>query len=195
MTGPPRELSVDLLDVGVELLADSRGVGAVPIRDGDRSMLPTLTAGQRVAVDLRSRGGRRGEILLFRQNDYLVVHRMLGRARFPDGSEALRTRGDAGPGLDPPVAPCSVKGRVIAAQEPDGGWRRFTGTRARSYGLALAWHGLFWSAVGRAAQTFGRDAPLHRGVLALDRGLVRLCHALLFRSCHPRTTGPPGEDR
>ena len=55
--------------------------------------------------------------MLYRQLDYLVVHRMLGSAWLAGGGPGLRTRGDGKPGLDPPLDARQVRGRVVALEE------------------------------------------------------------------------------
>ena len=155
-------------------------------------MEPTLIAGQTVAIEFSPQRVSRGELLLFRQSDYLAVHRLLGGARLPGGGRGHRTRGDGVSRLDPPVAPASVVGKVLAI-ESDGQWRDLRGARARAYGLAVAAHDLWWAAVDAVATALDRrlsgnaeDGLLHRLTSRCDRGTLRVAHRLFFASCHPR---------
>jgi len=186
-TGDP-SARASLIEAAAELLERSGERGVVRLRDDARSMEPTLRPGQTVAVEFAPRSLRVGDLLLFRQADYLVVHRLLGRSAFPDGRAGLRTRGDARPGLDPRLAPADVVGRVVAAQRPDGAWIGFTGGRARAWARAAAWHDLAWAAAGVLVRPLGARAG--RAVAALDRSLLQAAHRLLFAACH-RAVAPP----
>jgi len=190
------ELSGGLLDAAVELMGQSSGRGT--FRVSGESMTPTLAPGSLVAVDLSQASLRRGDILLFRQADYLTVHRLLGRARFPDGSPCLRTRGDGRNRLDPPLDRSDVHGRVFAVLL-DGGWRDLRSGRGRLYAKALAFHDLAWAAAGVLAARFdrrvgreGSPGPLERAAEAADRLLLGLFHRLLFSGFHPRIAAPEG---
>ena len=191
----PRDRRVELLAAAVDLLGDGSAAG-IPVRDGDVSMKPTLVAGQLLWVEFAAPDLRPGDVLLFRQQDYLVVHRLLGRSRFPDGRPSLRTRGDGWNGLDPHLDPDKVVGRVVAAR--DGlGWWDLRRTGARAYARTLAWHNLFWAAAGSGAGFVDRvvlrrpaRGPLRATIAALDRGLLALAHALCFRLAHSRREAP-----
>jgi hypothetical protein len=146
------------------------------------SMRPTLPPGASVRVDPAARAPRRGDLVVFRQADYLVVHRFLGTA-----GAYLRARGDAARPLDPPVPPEHVLGVVVAVRR-GGEWRSLRGGLPRAYGEALAWHGLFWawlrSRVSRGA--------LGAAVEGADLALVRAADRLLFRAAHRRIAPPAG---
>jgi len=186
-TGDP-SARASLLEAAAELLERTGGRGVVHLRDDARSMEPTLRPGQAVAVEFAPRRLRVGDVLLFRQADYLVVHRLLGRSAFPDGRPGLRTRGDARPGLDPRLAPADVLGRVVAARRSDGVWIGFDGGPARAWARAAAWHDLAWAAAGVVVRPLGATGG--RAVAALDRLLLRTAHRLLFAVCH-RAVAPP----
>ena len=190
------ELSGGLLDAAVELMGQSSGRGT--FRVSGESMTPTLMPGSLVAVDLSQASLRRGDILLFRQVDYLTVHRLLGRARFPDGRPCLRTRGDGRNRLDPPLDRSDVHGRVFAVLM-DGGWRDVRSGRARFYAKALAFHDLAWAAAGvlaaRLDRRMGREGspgPLAGATEGVDRMLLGLLHRVLFLWFHPRIAAPEG---
>jgi hypothetical protein len=165
-------------------------------------MVPTLAEGQAIAVDFSIREPRRGELLVFRQNEQLIVHRCLGRARSrtADGQRAWRTRGDGWNRLDPALDPARVLGRVVAVQDGTA-WRSLSGRAPAFYAALLVWHDLGWALAGtmarladRAARRLVRRAPFQRRVEALDRRLLGIVHRNLFRRVHPLTTAPAGAE-
>jgi len=197
---PPRDkLPVQLLDAAVQLLGESGRGGSVRVLG--TSMAPTLLEGETLAVEFAPSALRRGDLLLFRQADYLVVHRLLGPARFADGRPCLRTRGDARIALDPPVDPVRVVGRVTAVLRSRS-WRSFRGAGARGYALAVAWHDLFWAFAGVVASRADRllralrlPGPFHGWTAATDRALLHVVHRALFDLLHRRglpAGAPPG---
>jgi hypothetical protein len=150
------------------------------------SMRPTLPAGAGVRVE-PARTPRRGDLVVFRQADYLVVHRFLGIAATPSGAVCLRARGDAARPLDPPVPPGNVLGVVVAVRR-GGEWRSLQGGLPRAYGGALAWHGLFWAWLrSRVPQ-----GALGAAVEGADRALLGAVDRLLFRAAHRRIADPAG---
>jgi len=190
------ELGIDLLDAAVELMGRAGVRGTLQVRG--ESMAPTLRPGNLVAVDFSRASVRRGDILVFRQADYLTVHRLLGTARLSDGSPCLRTRGDGRNRLDPALDRARVHGRVFAVQG-DGGWRDMRAGRARLYGRAVALHDLAWAVVGVLAARFDRltgggESRRSLGVAAafVDRKLLGVLHRLLFSWFHPRIDRPEG---
>lgn len=173
-----------------ELLLSRGGEGILEVR-GD-SMRPTLRAGRSVRVAFRAGAPHLGDLVVFRQVDYLAVHRYLGPTRGPDGATRLRTRGDGVPKFDPAVEPERVLGRVVALERPDGWWSA-QGRGARGYAIALAIHALCWTTLGAWA---GRiDAALGTRVAAglarLDAALLRAVDAIGFRALHARVAPPP----
>ncbi len=193
-TPPP-----EWLDAAVELMGRSGRGGVLPIQG--RSMVPTIEPGQRVSVEFVHGPFRRGDLLLFRQMDYLVVHRLLGRSRRRPGQpDALRLRGDGVSVLDPPVEPSRVVGRVRAIESPGGvGWRSIEGRWARAYAGSVAAHALVWAALAvvarlgdRAVARLGAPTPFARWTAAMDRGLLGFAHRALFRTLHP-SIPPPRE--
>ena len=172
----------------VELLTTEGGESLFRVRESDHSMQPTLEPGTRLLVRFRTAPLRRGDLVLFRQADYLVIHRLLGQARSPDGRPCLRTRGDWTPGVDPPLAPADVVGRAVTV-ETRHGWRSLEGARARTYALGAALHDLFWAGVGVVVDRAGLH-PVRPLVTALDRGLLRVAHLAAFRLLHPRVEAP-----
>lgn len=189
MSTAPPNLSVEILDAAVELMGRSGRIGRLRVRG--TSMVPTIVAGQVVAVDFSPERLARGDIVLFRYNDVLVVHRLVGRAS-RDGRRYYRIRGDGRIRLDPPVDPEQIVGRVIAL-EHDGGWRGVRSLPARLYGRVLGWHDWVWAAAGVVARVAERAvsiAGIERIVCGVDRWLLRRVHRLLFERLHPRVDPP-----
>lgn len=175
-----------LRDEALNLLLSGGGSVVIPIVDGDSSMAPLLRGGDAVlAAPIEAAGPRRGEIVLFRQHDYLVVHRYLGPATTREGAPRLRTRGDGRNRLDPPLAPGDLRGRAIAVRRA-GAWRSLEGPGARLFRRAMAWHALFWAATGVVA---GR-AGLGAAVAALDFRLLAATAPWTFALLHGRLPEP-----
>ncbi len=175
------------LDAAMDLLADRTGRAVLVVR-GD-SMRPTLTAGDEVQIDLTPGKLHFGDLLLFRQADYLVVHRYLGSARRPDGTRCLRTRGDGRSLLDPPVDPAAVRGRAVAATRASR-WRTLSGAGSRAWAVGVGAHDLLWAALA----FFASFEPLRRIVAAVDRGLLLAADTIAFKIVH-RVVSDPAERR
>lgn len=187
-------LPVDVLDAAVEMMGRAGRGGTVRVV-GD-SMEPTLSEAQLLDAEFRTDPPRRGDLVLFRQVDYLVVHRYLGPCRATDGRRAYRTRGDGRLFLDPAVPPERLIGRVRGACYGDV-WRTFRTRRGALYGRLVAAHDLAWAAAGAVARSGDRalakvrlPAFLVAAVGACDRALLRAAHALLFRLTHPVVGAP-----
>ena len=178
---PPSEDAVRLL------LAEGRPA-ILLIAAGDTSMEPLLHGGDAILAAPSHDRPRPGELLVFRQQDYMVAHRYLGRARTPDGAPCLRTRGDARNELDPPVDADRVVARVRAIRR-GGVWRSLDGPGARIHGRLVAWHALAWSA---CAIVLGR-AGLRPAAAALDRALLALTIPWSFALLCRRHGPGPGE--
>jgi len=196
MNADTGELSSELLDAAVELMGHAGRGGVVRVRG--TSMLPTLVEGQTVAVEFGSEKIRPGDLLLYRQADYLVIHRLLGPTTDPTGRPCLRTRGDGWSRLDPRLDRDNVVGRVTAVHRA-GCWRTLRSRPARVYSRLLVWHDLAWAAAGYLGQRvdggldrLGLPSPLRRITTGLDRGMLRLVHFLLFDRVHTEIP-PPAE--
>jgi hypothetical protein len=173
------------------MLSD-RGAAIVPVSEGDASMLPHLRGGDAVLVVPLVAPPGPGDLLLYRQQDYWVVHRCLGWTAAPDGTPRLRTRGDGRNELDPPLSPEDVHARVVALRR-GGAWCSLQGGPARVYARCVAWHDLFFAAAGAVA----RKAGLGRAAAAIDRGTLRFWAPLTFPVFHrriapPAVSGPEG---
>jgi len=174
-----------LRDQALQLMLSAHGAAIVVVTEGDTSMVPHLRGGDAVLAVPLTAAGRRGDLLLYRQNDYWVVHRCLGRAVARDGKEGLRTRGDGRNALDPFLAPEDVLARVAALRRR-GSWRSLESRPARAYAQLLAWHDLIWAAAGVAARKIG----LGRAVAGLDLLWLRLAVPLAFPLFHRRIARP-----
>lgn len=185
------DLPPHVLDAALAMLSETHGRGTLPILG--HSMEPTLPDGSAIFVDFSARRVLRpGDLVVFRQNRDLVVHRHLGNARLPDGRPCLRTRGDALLALDPGCAPESVLGRVLLLRRA-GDWWDLEAAGARAYARALAWHDLFWAGLGVLAERLGRGRGRGRVwqlVRRADRALLRRLDAALFLRLHRRVAPP-----
>jgi len=188
------ETRAQILDVAVGVLGASGLSGVVPVTG--ISMRPTLQDGDRVLGEFHPQEPRHGDVLLFRQDGLLVVHRLIGRQGHRAGKPRLLTRGDGRLLPDPLVDRDRVLGIVVAA-ERQGEWHGLRGRGARVYGWMLAWHARFWSGVGAVACWFqevvartGIRLPLRSLVWRIDQRLLRIADAALFRIVHPRVDPP-----
>jgi hypothetical protein len=188
------KLSTELVLAAVELMGRVGRDGTVRV-EGE-SMRPALRPGQRLAVDFAPERLARGDVLVFRQGDALLVHRMLWRSRALEGRVRLRTRGDGVPDLDPPVDLDRVVGRVVAFED-DGSWRSARSRLARIYAWSVALHDIVWAGLGslfrRVDHRLGRWRIPWRfrpWVRVVDRGALRWVHRLLFERMHPRVSLP-----
>jgi hypothetical protein len=176
---PPLDLPTHVVDAALALTG---GRGRLPIVG--RSMEPTLPDASEILVDFSKRSFRRGDLVVFRQDRYVVVHRYLGPARFPDGRPCLRTRGDGLLALDPACARESVLGGVLQMRR-GGTWWDLGSRGARSYSRAVAWHDLFWAAAGVLTERLlGGRGAVWRLVRRADRALLRRADAALFPRLH-----------
>lgn len=167
----------------VSLLARSGEEIWVPVV-GD-SMRPFLDDGDRVAVRPGRFRPRLGELAIFRQADYVVLHRLLGPVRGAGEEGPYRARGDGRSRLDPPVSASAVLARA-AAIDTGRGLFRLDGTGARLYAVAVGLHALAWGAIAAAVRPAGAEEAVAR----LDRACLSAAHALCFRLLHRRL--PPG---
>jgi len=174
-----------LRDQALHMMLSTQGAAIVVVTQGDTSMVPHLRGGDAVLAVPLAAAPAWGDVLLYRQSDYWVVHRCLGRAVTRDGRAGLRTRGDGRNTLDPLLAPEAVLARVTAVRRR-GIWRSLESRPARAYALLLAWHDLFWAATGVAA----RKAGLGRAVAEIDLLSLRLSVPLAFPLFHRRIARP-----
>jgi len=173
-------------------MLSERGAAIVLVREGDTSMVPHLRGGDAVLAVPLVAPPAPGDLLLYRQQEYWVVHRCLGWTAAPDGRPALRTRGDGRNELDPRLQAEDVRALVIAVRR-GGAWRSLQGAPARVYARCMAWHDLFFGAAGVVA----RKAGLGREMAAIDLGALCFWVPLAFPVFHrrvapPAVSGPEG---
>jgi signal peptidase I len=192
----PNHRRIEVLDAAVEALGGAGLSGVVPVTGS--SMRPTMRDGDRLVGDFQPGTLRHGDILLFRQDGQLVVHRLVGR-RSRSGEVGLVTRGDGRLMPDPLVLRDRVLG-IVTAAERGGIWRDFRSRGPRAYGWLLAWHARFWTGVGVVAGKIqdgmartGLRLPLRSLVWLVDQRLLRIVDAAMFRWVHPRMD-PPDEN-
>jgi len=179
-------------DQALLMLLSERGEAIVVVTAGDTSMAPHLSGGDAVLAVPPEGEPHRGDLLLYRQNDYWVVHRFLGRVSGNGGGHGLRTRGDGRNVLDPRLLAGDLMARVVALRRA-GSWRSLDGRPARVYAELMALHDLFWAFTGVVA----RKVRLGGVVAAIDFGLLRLLVPLAFplfhrRIARPAAAGPDG---
>ena len=180
-----------LRDQALLLMLSTHGGAVVAVTPGDTSMVPHLSGGDAVLVVPSATAPGPGDLLLYRQSGYWVVHRCLGRAIARDGRAGVRTRGDGRNALDPLLAPEDVLARVTAIRRR-GVWSSLEGRPARIYARLMAYHDLVWAAAGVAARKTGLG-----GVVAgLDSLSLRLLVPLGFPLFHRQMARPavPGPD-
>jgi hypothetical protein len=166
-------------------MLSERGAAVVLIAAGDTSMRPHLEGGDAVLAVPTAGAPQRGDLLLYDQQDYWVVHRCLGRVKTKDGRVGIRTRGDGRNVLDPLLAPSLVRARVAALRRR-GAWRSLDGFTARTYALLMAWHDVAWAAAGAAARRVG----LESWVASIDSLVLKLAVPVAFPLFHRRTEPP-----
>jgi hypothetical protein len=151
-------------------------------------MEPTLRSGDRARVRPATAPPRFGDLILFRQRDYLVLHRFLGPVRGAGGGGPYRARGDGRLRLDPPVGRGDIVGSAVEL-EARYGRRRLDSFGARLYSVGVGFHSLVW---GLAGIVFGNpESTGSKRCARLDAALLHTSHALLFRVFHRR----PGSGR
>jgi hypothetical protein len=112
-------------DMWVELLQRSEAQWG-SLRSG--SMAPTICAGERVLVRAGAPRPCPGDIVLFRKDGQLVVHRLIRRCRASESGVWIE-KGDLNP-LGGELAEQDILGTVTAVEKPGGvlrldlGWRR-----------------------------------------------------------------------
>jgi hypothetical protein len=72
--------------------------GRCDVAAGGRSMSPFISDGDTVTVVVANRPVRYGEVAAFFAGDQLVLHRVVGRKRVPNGQWHIKVCGDSSPG-------------------------------------------------------------------------------------------------
>jgi hypothetical protein len=195
-----REEALRVLGAALRLWSQEGRLGTLPVQG--RSMAPTFRGRSRIwFLPLEGRHPRRGELILYRQGELLVVHRAIRRLRGP----AYRTKGDGRPTFDYALVPLEAVIGSVVAFERDGRPRAARGRGPRFYSLLVSVHsevvGLLSRAAAWADLLLGRLAggrslrPVRWTVAMADRVVVRSLDRLLFGLCHPAWTPPEGRER
>jgi signal peptidase I len=82
-------------------------------------MVPVIGHGDTLVIQHGRDRIRRGDIIVFRQDGKLAVHRLIRREKTATG-EKFYTKGDRRPFFDPPVHPDQVQGKVIESRGAHG---------------------------------------------------------------------------
>ena len=121
-------VTAELLDTGLAVRFRARGTSMRPaIEDGD---LMTVAPVDEAAI-------RIGDVVLFRQGQRPIAHRVRRIVAGGPGRVALVLRGDANGADDAPIEPAQVLGRVVAIErrrQPDfvsRWWTRMRGRRPK----------------------------------------------------------------
>jgi signal peptidase I len=102
-----RDLSADLLGSGYD----------VRFRAPGQSMHPAIREGETITVRPVSPSAvRPGDIILYRWQQGIIAHRVVGIEKAAGGDFRLLTRGDAAGAQIEPVAPDQVLGKVVSAE-------------------------------------------------------------------------------
>ena len=110
----PERIPREILDAALSLWRQSAGEHSLPISGS--SMLPVIESGDSVLIESGAAGLLPGHLVVFRQGDGLVGHRLLSKV---SGKGLLLTKGDNALRTDPLVAEDEIIGRVIAVQRGD----------------------------------------------------------------------------
>lgn len=188
MSIPKRDVPPTVVDVALRQWAASAEINLIPVRGN--SMRPLLHDGDVVRIEHGVRDIRRGDILVFRQDDGLVVHRFLRRAG--DHSAPLFiTKGDNVRHLDVPVAATAVVGRVLSMRRGEAAERTLDTRGWRLFGRFLALFMLAWAVPYSHLRTWKREhvgSHFYRPIqfvgdtlLAVSAAIVRVASRLLDR--------------
>jgi signal peptidase I len=112
-SGAPSQVMSNALD----LLAGNLQEFSLPVQGN--SMLPLIREGDLLLVRQSADDLKPGEILVFRQGDQLVAHRVLTIYQPMAGSVDYLTKGDHAMAPDPPISKKQVVGKVAAIRRGD----------------------------------------------------------------------------
>jgi signal peptidase I len=125
--------------------------GAAWVRESSDSMAPLIRPGDRLRlVPIHGNGPRRGDVVAYRRDTELIVHRVLAH-----DARGVLTKGDALPHRDPVTATDALVGRVVTVVTPSGRRLELDTPRWRVVGGLLA--GCSWAGE-RAASATGEPA-------------------------------------
>lgn len=185
------------LSVVAELYSESGKTSVLKVTG--MSMRPIFLDGESILVDHTFKDLHIGDIGIFRQNDSLIVHRVLFKER--DGEKVVyRSKGDWVLPFDAPIGSEAVIGRVVSFTR---GRKQYDCARAASrvyakimalYSIGIAVDGKVAYVLDRTMRFFlGREASGNDGkgkkeirvfrdlVIRIDRMLLMLFHTIFFR--------------
>lgn len=129
------------------------------------SMAPLLHEGDQIIIEYGAKSVRIGDILAFRQDDRMVIHRVLSVARKGSAISCWITKGDNNMNIDLPVTPEQVIGRVVGAC-CSGCTRRID-----TFG---------WRVTGYTTAVFGKLIMSFLGLLRLNGLAERHAHGMQY---------------
>lgn len=153
--------SARVVDAALKLWAQSAEINTIPVRGN--SMKPLLHDGDQVRIQHGVRGIAVGDIIVFRQRDTLVVHRVV-RIRLQHATPHFVTKGDNVRHFDPPVLTADVLGKVLAV-ERGGQSLPVTSRGWRLFGRIVAFTGRLWATPYSRLRNWKRDRVGNRPIL------------------------------
>lgn len=187
MDAPKTPLPDHIVKAALDIWEQADRQNLIPI--SGRSMLPLIQNGDVVLVAHGKSGVRRGDIIVFMQNNQMVAHRVL-RAGTGGSSATFLAKGDNNPYFDPPVTVDRIVGRVLKI-ERNGKWVAVDTPLWRALGWLIAVGMLTWLkfyALGRGVKQkiWGRQSnrlvdALRRGGLALAAFPLKMLQKVGYR--------------
>lgn len=186
-TTPHEPIPSYLLEAALELWRKGEGEHFLPVSGG--SMLPLIHDGDQLLVTHGVASARRGDVLLFRQGDQLIAHRLLAR-QITGGEVRYLTKGDNMLGADPLVPVAEIMGKVVLVCSGDRQlsldtplWRSLNWLIAV---VMLGWTKLYAALRAVRRKIWGRDSSrMTRAVSRITRacfsGLINLLQFLFSR--------------
>ena len=114
LTQPPILTPQQLLELSTELFA--RGL-SVRFRAPGWSMRPTIRDGEIITVaPIEASEVKKGDIILYRINEGVIAHRVVGIEKGGRAEDRFILRGDAARDCDEPVGSHQVLGRVVLVE-------------------------------------------------------------------------------
>ena len=151
------------LEAAISLWGKAGKLTVLPVHG--YSMAPLFQEGDQILLEYSPLRVRIGDILVFRQGDQMVVHRVLRILRNSSSTSIWIAKGDNNLCIDPPVNPEQVVGRVVII------WRS---------GCAKQLDRLSWRVTGYAAAAVGRAAILALGLLHINPWANRHSRVMTF---------------
>src|SRR5262245_26025652 len=164
-------LHASMLQATLDIWRQVGGQHVISLKGG--SMLPLIRDGDRVVVAHNWTRVRRGDVVVFRRGEALIIHRVLRIRRGPFGPIVV-TKGDNRASCDPPLSAQQLVGRVGAVSRGDRQVALDT-CRWRTVGWLIAVTTLAWMHLdgwGRACKRRILGSQPNRLTAALRRSLL-----------------------